>query len=119
MGKRVTEGFKPQLKDAIPGYHVKRRFEDWTSAFETPEMPGETPEEKSMRNRQAETLAKLDEDENRRVKNVMQGTMGSRLLRNARSTARSSGASGTTASGSGGSGGVAVPKVGKGSGKEV
>lgn len=116
MGKKTSEAAKfnaDDFKYGLGAAGVTRIYKKGKASGDdmSPEMPGETPEERSMRNRQAETLAKLDEDENRRIKGIMQGTLGTRLLRNARSTAKSSGVSGAAASASSGSSGGAVTRA--------
>lgn len=77
----------------------------------SPDMPSqdETPEERSLRNRQAMDLAKLDEDTNRRIKSMFAGGGGRKLFRGARSTPSSGSAmSGAGSASSGGySGGSA------------
>lgn len=75
----------------------------------TPDMPGESQEEKALRNRQAMELGKLDEEENRRIKSMFAGGGGRKLFRNARSSSAirsaASGASGGGSSASSGSAG--------------
>lgn len=52
----------------------------------SPDVPGESPEETAIRNRQALELAKLDEEENRRIKSMFAGGGGRKLFRSARSS---------------------------------
>lgn len=68
----------------------------------SPDVPGETAEEKSLRNRQAMEIARLDEEENRRIKSMFAGGGGRKLFRSARSSAASRASGGSPAS-SGGS----------------
>lgn len=69
----------------------------------TPDMPGETDEEKAIKNRQAIELSKLDEEENRRIKSMFAGGGGRKLFRNARSSNSRSSSSPSGGSSSGGS----------------
>lgn len=109
MGDKVTKGFKPQAKDAIPGYHPYRRLKDYGSSFEAPKAPEATEAEKQLANRQREEIARLDDEENTRLKRGLRGQLGSRRLLSSVRTAKtaSSGASaaGGTAAAAGGGGG--------------
>ena len=72
----------------------------------TPDMPGESPEEQALRNRQAMELAKLDDEENRRIKSMFAGGGNRKLFRSSRSSA-SSRSTGSASSGTVSSGGSA------------
>lgn len=100
MGKWV-KSHKPSSRRLNP---LKAAGDSWSALKDdmSPDMPGETPEEKSLRNRQAMDLAKLDDEENRRIKSMFAGGGGRKLFRSARSSASSrvSGASSPASSGS-------------------
>jgi len=49
--------------------------------FEKPEIPGETPEQRKAREAQAETLASLNDEENRRLKRLLNAAQGLRAFR--------------------------------------
>lgn len=104
MGK-WAKSHKPSSKRLNP---FKAAKQSWGALKDdmTPDMPGETSEEKALRNRQAMELSKLDEEENRRIKSMFAGGGGRKLFRSARSSAGSRGAkasSGASASSGGGS----------------
>jgi hypothetical protein len=65
--------------------------------FPKPETPEPTEAETQLQNRQREELAKLDEEENVRLKRGLRGRQGSRLLSSRLARASTSGA-GTAAS---------------------
>lgn len=70
-----------------------------------PKAPQATTEEKLLRSRQVEELARLDEEENRRVKGLVRGRMGAgSLLSGRRSGGRGRGSI-VSSSGDGGGGG--------------
>lgn len=95
MGK-WAKSHKPSSRRLNPAKALK---DTWGGLKEdmSPDMPGETPEEKSLRNRQAMDIAKLDEEENRRIKSMFASGGGRKLFRSARSSAGSR-ASGAAAS---------------------
>lgn len=64
----------------------------------TPEMPdmSDTPEEKALKSRQMTELAKLDDQENRRIKGILAGRQSTRLVRGARMKGGSRGGSGAS-----------------------
>lgn len=66
----------------------------------TPKMPdtSDTPEETALKQRQLTELAKLDEQENQRIKGLLQGRQGTRLVRGLRASGARSGAAATTVS---------------------
>lgn len=102
MGKWAKDATKkPTQHITDPGGFAKRRWNSLKGEFE-PEIPGETAEERALKNRQALELGKLDEEENRRIKSMFAAGGGRKLFRSARSSA-SSRAGGSVSSSSGGS----------------
>lgn len=101
MGKATSAASKFELKDLAPGGMERRILRKGKALGDEmdPEMPGETEEAKAARGRQAEMLAKLDEDENRRIKNIMAGGRGPKLMRSV-SRSSSGGSAGATSSAS-------------------
>lgn len=101
MGKWV-KSHKPSSRRLNP---LKAAGDSWSALKDdmSPDMPGDTPEEKALRNRQAMDMAKLDDEENRRIKSMFAGGGGRKLFRSARSSAgsRASGSSGAASSGGG------------------
>jgi hypothetical protein len=99
-GKGATKNPTQHITD--PGGFAKRRWNELKSEFE-PTIPGETAEERALKNRQALELGKLDEEENRRIKSMFAAGGGRKLFRNSRSTgARAGSAAAASSSGSGG-----------------
>jgi hypothetical protein len=109
MGKWAKGHTKP--KNAFNPFagmkDLSRRFKDDI----TPDKPQETDEESTLRNRQAMELAKLDEEENRRIKSMFAGGGGRKLFRSARSSAGSRARSAAAPS-AGGSSSAAVTSPG-------
>jgi len=105
-----VKSHKPSTSRLNPAKAVKQ---SWGALKDdmTPEMPGPTDEETSLRNRQAVDLAKLDDEENRRIKSLFAGGGTRKLFRSMRSaragsaSASSSGAASPGSSGSGSAGG--------------
>lgn len=56
----------------------------------SPDIPGETPEERALRDRQSLELVRLDDEQNRKIKGMFAGSGGRRLFKSNR-TGRSSG----------------------------
>ena len=100
MGKWAKGHTKPKnaLNPVAGMKDLSRRLKDDM----TPDMPGETDEEKAIKNRQAIELSKLDEEENRRIKSMFAGGGGRKLFRNARSSGSRSSSSSSGGSSSGG-----------------
>lgn len=100
MGK-WAKSHKPSKNRLNPAKAAKQ---SWSALKDdmSPDMPGETAEEKALRNRQALEIGRLDEEENRRIKSMFSGGGGRKLFKNARSSSRpgSAGASPGTASAS-------------------
>jgi hypothetical protein len=102
MGKWAKDSTKKPLQHVTdPKGFAKRRWNALKGEFE-PEIPGETSEERALKNRQARELGKLDEEENRRIKSMFAAGGGRKLFRNARPSA-SSRTGGSAAASSGGS----------------
>lgn len=82
MGDRAVSGLKPQAKDIIPGYHPYRRIKDYQADF-NPKIPDmeETEEQKTMRQQQMEQLAKLNDEQNRKLKRLLGASQGMRAFR--------------------------------------
>lgn len=99
MGK-WAKSHKPSSRRLNP---LKAAGDSWSALKDdmSPDMPGDTPEEKALRNRQAMDIAKLDEEENRRIKSMFSGGGGRKLFRSARSSS-SARASAAASPGSGG-----------------
>lgn len=93
MGK-WAKSHKPSSKRLNP---VKAASQSWSALKDdmSPDMPGETAEEKALRNRQALELGKLDEEENRRIKSMFAGGGARKLFKNARSSSKPAGSSST------------------------
>ena len=90
MGKWTKAHF-----DTSKGLNAKAKFKGITEGLKddmSPDMPGESAEEKALRNRQAMELGKLDEEENRRIKSMFAGGGGRKLFKNARSSSKSTSA---------------------------
>jgi hypothetical protein len=113
MGK-FTDSLPTQPKDAIPGYHPYRRVKEAGKSVKkqmNPKAPEPTDAEVQLQNRQKEELARLDDDENVRIKRGLRGRLGTRMLSSRRTSSRSSmlgggaAASGGSGGGSGGGGG--------------
>lgn len=118
MGDKAKKVFKPRPKDLIgtisPTYgtysSIKRTKEGIAAAeeaFDVPEPPGPTDAERALQGRQREELAKLDDEENTRIKRGLRGQLGARrLLSSVRTRVSSSKVgSGASMSGGGSSGG--------------
>lgn len=114
MGK-WAKSHKPSSRRLNP---LKAAGDSWSALKDdmSPDMPGDTPEEKALRNRQAMDIAKLDEEENRRIKSMFSGGGGRKLFRSARSSssARASAASPSSGGASTSSAGSARPYSGFG-----
>src|SRR5262245_9955827 len=108
------------FKEAISPRRQFKRIEGAADAAfpGAPEPPEESEAEKQMRSRQLETLAQLDEDENRRVKGLSRMRLGGRGLlggsmRKRASTGSGSGAAAPSSPAGGSTGG---PRSGGGGG---
>lgn len=98
MGKWAKDATKkPTQHITDPGGFAKRRWNSLKGEF-VPEMPGETSEERALKNRQALELGKLDEEENRRIKSMFAAGGGRKLFRSSRSSAGTRAGSAATSS---------------------
>ena len=97
MGKWTKAHF-----DTSKGLNPKAKFEGITDGLKddmSPDMPGETAEEKALRNRQAMEISKIDSEENRRIKSMFAGGGARKLFRGARSSGnKAAGSAGSRAS---------------------
>lgn len=95
MGKWAKGHLKPRnaLNPLAGMRDLTGRLKDDMS----PDVPGETAEERALRDRQATQLAKLDDEENRRIKSMFAAGGARKLFRAAR-TGRSAGASSAASS---------------------
>lgn len=102
MGKWAKGHFKAKRRGLTPSA-LKDLGKDLKDDV-TPDMPGESPEEQALRDRQATELTRLDDEENRKIKSMFAAGGARKLFRSTR-TARpsraASAASSTPASGVG------------------
>lgn len=112
MGSNFTGSLIPSTDDLIPTGHARRTIKALGKDMKGPQMPGATAAEKALEGRQREELAKLDDEENTRIKRGLRGQLGSRrLLSSVRSVAsKAAGAASTTG---GAAPNVRLPRVPK------
>lgn len=84
-----------------------------------PDVPGESPEEKALRDRQALELTRLDDEENRRIKSMFAAGGARKLFRSSRSSAGSRAGASASAGGSASSGASGAASGGAAGGRPV
>lgn len=113
MGKKFIEASKPKpFKDLVPGTHLRRSVKGFQEDQEV-KPPEPTAAETALENRQREEIARLDDEENVRLKRGLRGRLGTRMLASRRTAGRTSMLGGATAA-RGGGGGSAAPSGGGG-----
>jgi hypothetical protein len=91
MGKWAKGHFKAKRRGLTPKA-MKGLVGDLKDDI-TPDVPGESAEERNMRDRQATELARLDDEENRRIKGMFAAGGARKLFRAARTSRPSRAAS--------------------------
>jgi hypothetical protein len=80
----MAKGTGDILQDAIPFSKGKQKLFKKKLGLQKPTAPGESPEEAALRARQREEMARLDEEENRRIKLTLQNRQAPGMFRGAR-----------------------------------
>lgn len=106
MGKKWVGGFKPSSKDLVPFAHPARRIKELGADLKGPQAPGPTAAETKLQQRQQEEIARLDDQENIRIKRGQRGQLGSRRLLSSQRRGTTGGGAGSSAGG----GRVGIPR---------
>lgn len=102
MGKKFIEASKPKpFKDLVPGTHLRRSVKGFQADQEV-KPPEPTAAETALENRQREELARLDDEENVRLKRGLRGRLGTRMLASRRAPSRNASLGGAAAASGGG-----------------